>query len=480
MALTEWIAPRPTLLNYGTVLLKRLLAYFLTQRGLLLQAEIDRGWNVKDILISSGLISLCVLYFLPANCQADSQTKQVQYVSLVEKQVSHIMDEKELAAYPINVVLLFEIDKHGRIAKWSFITESNFAAVNKYFTDRISKLRPFQAPPREFPNGLRIQVTASRNSMEYKTPPYFKCKSLEEQTYSVSPLGEPIEHKILQKEGTLADYRAWFENCDDCPVNIKLFRKRKLLLKKELPRWQGLCEPHYAFVDPLGNITTNEIPVARDLDYDGKPELVIQEISEAGGHPAERLQIFKLDGTDVLKCTFDQKVIEPEFTDIDKDKRFELLIKDDAFAMWLDSSDADSIYPEIVLDSKTYKPSAKFTRYKPTSAENFNLYVLQAEVEISKYQKATNYRVMIPFVWRDLIKLVYQGNADTAKRILEKLYPGKTKLLIVTSGANEKLPSSQKEISKEQFWNMLYGQAKKSKYFQQLSALNQSFSTPPH
>lgn len=409
---------------------------------------------------------------------ASTEDRTSKYVDLVKDTVTSIMDAKELATYPINVVILFTISSSGKITDWQFSKKSNFATVNNSFKTRIKSLPPFPAPPKNFSKGLTIQIDASRQPLTPKSPPYFNCKEISEQTYSVSPMGEPIEHKLTKREGSLGDYKIDFENCDDFPIKIILHRKGKLLLKKELAKWQGLSEPHFVFFDPIADMQTNYTPVARDIDNDGKAEMVVVEASEAGGHPADRLMIYKLDGSDVLRCTFDRRVIEPEFEDIDHDGRYEIWVKDNTFAAWLGSSDADSIYPQIALEGADYKPNARFMKYKPTEQKALDAYVLNASKKLSVYPKKTGYRVIIPVVWTTIIDLVYQGNSDKAKEILYKLYPGDTRILIMNSDEIEKLPQTAESKSKQEFWNMLCEQLKKSEYFEQIKTLNPNLTAP--
>lgn len=309
----------------------------------------------------------------------------------------------------------------------------------------------------------------------------FHCKVKERKTYTVKPLEDEISHDLEIRTGEYAPYKLYMELVDDCPVLIRLSMNNKLVLEKSLPRWQGLCEPHFAFIDAAGGKAVNAEPAVCDIDGDGKPELIIEEVSEAGGHPPSKLAIYSLDGRPTLRQTYSGELVEPAFKDVDKDGKYEILVGDEIFAYWLDSAGCQSVFPKIALayDGSGYKPSVKHTKGAPLTKQAQDKTVAELSKTLAKFKKkmrpGTN--VIVPEVWIELIDRVYSGNAASAKDLLSRLYPGAVKLIVATT---DEIPANATSMTKAAFWSQLCAQVKKSKYAAVISAANPGLETPPN
>ncbi len=382
------------------------------------------------------------------------------------------------------VVVEVSLDQAGNLTAVKLAEPCASARVNDAILSGVRIAAPFGTLPVSMPEGVRIGLTFDRKFQSGKAASVsFSTRVSGRKKYVVKPFDEEISHELVMQTGEMPPYKLYMELVDNSPVLIRLSTEAKVLLSKSLPRWQGLCEPHYDILDPLKNGTCNDNPVATDIDGDGLPELVIAENGEAGGHPPLKVSIYRLDGSPSLKKTYENDVIEPSFKDVDKDGKLEILVGDDTVAYWQGSAGFQSVYPKIALafDGKTYQASAMLTKTPTTSMSEQNKLYASLTKELAAYGQAggPNCKVISPAIWNRFIELIYTGNAECAKSLLSRLYPGAVKLTSVTTEPGTPIAADAVRMTKATFWSMLCSQVKKSKYAAVLAAMNSGLETPP-
>lgn len=317
----------------------------------------------------------------------------------------------------------------------------------------ISICHPALAAPPSSPSAKKTPVTVGGGNPTV----------ISKQPYHYKFGEETLDHTLLKQKAKLGSYELYEEICDSGGlVTVKLSLDGKVLLDKKLRRWQGLCEPHFSITDPLGGDGTQK-PVARDINKDGIPELIVWYVDESAHGPSD-LTIYQLDGKPVLKSLFKGSFVSGNFQDVDNDGAFEIIERDNVFEGFYNAASVQTRFPEVTLawDGTTYKPSAKLMKQKaPTEAE-MNAMIAESEKAIKSDFASTKVpagsKVIAPGVWNNMIKLVYTGNTKAAKQLLERMYPS-GKLAVVT------IPDQvEKVMTRDEFWNAFVAQLKKSKW----------------
>jgi hypothetical protein len=298
----------------------------------------------------------------------------------------------------------------------------------------------------------------------------FKTHFVKRIDYVYNNDGERLQHHINFFHGTGGGYDIDEQLIDSGGIIcLKISKNGKTVIKKELPRWCGLSEDSYMILDPTKDTTDKQI-VFRDINKDGKPELILL-YDNGSNHGNTGCFIFQFDGSRPAKEIYKADLPFPKFEDIDKDGKYEIVLTDNTFSYWKDSAYCQYGGERVVLalQGGTYKASTKYTFASAPSVSKFNSIVQEMKRETIKYKSKCKpgTEVMTPDTWKPLISLIYSGNVSTAKRILQTVYPGNT-LLIVTP--NPDCIKDTPTETKMHFWQEMVKQAKTSLYAKYLFA----------
>lgn len=294
-----------------------------------------------------------------------------------------------------------------------------------------------------------------------------KPEKISSKPYQYNNDGTILDHTLLKQKTKLGKYELYQEIVDNGGlVVIKLSLNGKVLLDKKLPQWKGLCEPHFGIVDPLGDEGTRK-PVARDINNDGVPELIVYHTDESAHGPIS-YTIYQLDGKPTLKVLFNGSFTSGDFEDVDKDGTFEVIERDNNFEGFYDAASVQTLFPHVVLawDGKAYKPSAKLMKKKAPSAAELQKMINEAKAGIKEHsfdiKAKPGTSIITSDVWNKMIELVYSGNSSSAKELLTRMYPSGDLMVVV-------IPDRPVVVSRDKFWESFVKHAKKSSWASALS-----------
>lgn len=294
-----------------------------------------------------------------------------------------------------------------------------------------------------------------------------KPEVISSKPYQYNNDGTILDHTLLKQKTKLGKYELYQEIVDlGGLVVVKLSLNGKVLLDKKLPQWKGLCEPHFGIADPLGDDGTKK-PVARDINNDGIPELIVYYLDESAHGPV-KYTIYQLDGKPNLKVLFDGEFTSGDFKDVDNDGIFEVVERDNNFEGFYDTASVETLFPSVVLawDGKTYKPSAKLMKKKAPSTAELQKMIDEAKAKIKESSRGVKAKpgasIITPDVWNKMIELIYSGNTSSAKEFLARMYPSGNLMVVV-------IPERPVVVSRDNFWKAFVDHAKKSKWASALS-----------
>lgn len=293
-------------------------------------------------------------------------------------------------------------------------------------------------------------------------------KVIANEKYVYDNDGDKLDHTLLKQQAQLGKYTMYEEIVDDLGlIKIKLSLNNKVLLEKTLPRWKGLSEASYGLYDPVTNKTCEKKPVARDINGDGIPELIVlQDDGAARGNLI--YTFYQLNGSPQLQQSYQTSWPGADFRDADGDGVYEVKIGDSTLEAWHDGSTAESYVIPIILawDGKKYVASAKYMKRKaPTTAELKALVSkLEAEIKKSGYKAPAGSKVITSSVWGEMAWLVYSGNEQSAKALFDLMYPAATVKKLAPTTAGSSYSGGAKLETREQFWQEFMAKLKTSQY----------------
>jgi hypothetical protein len=307
-------------------------------------------------------------------------------------------------------------------------------------------------------------------------PVITSIESKKESKYFTEGIGEQLEHDLTVQSGKFGQFDLFEELVQGCLVHLKLSSGGKVVFEKELPRWEGLCEPHFAVIDPTVEGPVDAKPVARDINKDGLPELILLKIYEGSSTSADECFIYQLSG-DKVREIYRTTQVQPHFKDIDGDGAFEMIVTDTNFVGWNGAANCEGGNGKVVLswDGTTYMPSAKLMAKPAPTAQSMQKLVktLQPKVKTLSSKCRPGTKGISAAVWKEMVGLVYDGNGKSAQSLLEELYPGNTKLVL----ANPDGIPTGKPMTRHQFWSTFVSQMGKSSFAATLKQLNPQLTT---
>lgn len=323
-----------------------------------------------------------------------------------------------------------------------------------------------------------IDVTAAPSSSAVKTARKpvsvggAAPKVLAKEKYVYDNAGEKLDHTILKQQAQLGKYTLYEEIVDDLGlIKLKLSLGDKVVLDKSLPRWQGLSESAYGLFDPVSGARCEMKPVARDINNDGIPELMVLK-DDGSAQGAVEYTFYELDGSPQLRKIYEGHLPSANFKDTDGDGVFEITVNDSNLEGWHDAARVETYYIPITLawDGKNYAPSAKYMKKKaPTPAELKALVnKLNADIKDRGYKAPAGSKVITTSAWGEMSRLVYSGNEKSAKALFDLMYPDSVGKLAVTTSASQ-YNGGPKLQSRDQFWQEFMARLRKGPYASVLS-----------
>lgn len=280
---------------------------------------------------------------------------------------------------------------------------------------------------------------------------------LTEEKYTYDFDGTTIDHTITTQVATLGNYKLQEKIIDGVGlIHYSLSLADQTLLTNTLPNWKGLSEASFVIVDPLTNKTCSLSPVARDINGDGNPDLIVGTDTGAA-RGATQYSFYTLDGKSATQW-YNGTLLSPQFTDTDGDGVFDIAVDDDIFEGWLGSTTYESPFPKVNLswsDSAfTPKPVPPAG---PLSKVEFDKEIFLLEAEIKKAGRSKpGEKFIVPSVWKKMVDLTYRGRTNQAKILLMRLYPGSLKLRISTM-------ATEAPMTREVFWQKFLTQLAKGR-----------------
>ena len=299
-----------------------------------------------------------------------------------------------------------------------------------------------------------------------------KMKTLSKKHYVYKNGDEDIDHELTTQRGQLGPYTLDEELNDGSLIHYKLSLSGKKLIEESLPKWKGLCEPHFYLTVPESLADRNsDVPVAADINNDGVPELIVGKTDEGPALSPDYIRIIKLDKSPTINYILQTFLIQCRFEDPKKNGIFEIISIDDAFRNWNGVSSAESRGPSVIhaWNGKAYTVSVQNMKKQPPGekelaqlADKLNLVADKLSKDLKGGTKAINSEI-----WSEIVSLVYSGNARSARQLLKRIYPAPTTIALPASGDSKAAP-----VTADEFWSSLVKQCKSSKYARYLQQLN--------
>jgi hypothetical protein len=306
----------------------------------------------------------------------------------------------------------------------------------------------------------------------------FHPKLVSTSNYVFNNCGEELNHKLQSFSSTCGDYKLQTQIVDDSGlISIRLFYKGKQVLYRHLPKWSGLCEASFDLTDPRTSESCNTAPVFRDINGDGIPEIILSEDS-GSAHGPMKLTIYQIKpSTAPLPMLCQATLQSPTFSGPDENGTYRVNVYDQAFSYWKDSAYCDFAPPTVVLSLQghAFVPNAKLMIEPPPKEAEFQSVIAHLNKELADADKLTKpgTRAVRPAVWNAMNEYVYSGRAEWAKKILDRLYPEGTTLIMTVNNVDElKDPKAMPKLSRKQFWKDFCDTVKHSEYAKVLLQLD--------
>jgi hypothetical protein len=326
-------------------------------------------------------------------------------------------------------------------------------------------------------------VNTSKTTVDARPRPslatlQFHPRVVSNSKYTYVNNGENLDHTLQKLSAKSGNFRLDEEIVDDAGlISIRLFYLGKPIFDKHLPKWRGLCEDSYTLIDPLNNISCNKAPVFRDINGDGIAEMILINDSGSAHGPVEQT-IYQIQPRAQPLHKLSQATLQsPEYVDLEKNGTFSIMVYDQAFAYWKNSAYCDFAPPLVVLSLKgnTWVPNAKLMAKAAPNKVEFEKVIHELNNTLAPCDKLTSgkTRAITPDVWNAMTKLVYEGNAESAREILDRLYTSGTTLILTVNNPDElKSPKGMPKLSRDQFWKDFWDNVKKSEYAKTLLEMN--------
>lgn len=233
--------------------------------------------------------------------------------------------------------------------------------------------------------------------------------------------------------------------------------------------------------EPLANLKLNRLPSPIiDIDGDGQLEVIVGS-RDSCAHGTWHYWIYKLDKKAKLYDQFADTDLWPSiFTDLGGTGKIDAIRFDTTFQSWYDS-EAGYYAPVVVLSPSKggYRFNKEIMRRAALKADELRTLADSLRKEFEPIEKdnseltesGAQYSTQ-PRFWRNLLDLIYTGNANQAWSLVEQVWPEKGKVLlsISPSGSAEKLEAK----TKTQFINEFLEKLSTSPYFADLCQLNKA------
>jgi hypothetical protein len=159
----------------------------------------------------------------------------------------------------------------------------------------------------------------------------------------------------------------------------------------------------------------------------------------------------------------------PAFIDSEHSGIYNLVIDDQTFAYWKGSAYCNYSPTPVVLSLKgsSWVPNPRLMAKPAPKKAEFDKVINELNTQLAPGDKLTKpkTRAVTPPVWNAMKEFVYGGNADSAKAIMDRLYPpGTTLVLSVNSWDDLKSANGLTKLSRQQFWKDFCDNVKKSTY----------------
>lgn len=211
-----------------------------------------------------------------------------------------------------------------------------------------------------------------------------------------------------------------------------------------------------------------------DINGDGDKDFVFADVSGGSGAYAD-YRIFKLSKDDLIKewMRFDDISGDATFEDLNGDGNVDVEFRDGVFNCWKTGC-ASSRSGTIILSwnkaEQTYTPNLDLMRKPPPSqneiAKQVNFYK-NTEWCVGVDSHDGGISCSVP--WTYAVDLIYSGNATSAKKYLETVWPFVSERLVNVYSVNDEFPADATEKYLE---NEILLQLKQSTYYRDILTIN--------
>ncbi len=307
-----------------------------------------------------------------------------------------------------------------------------------------------------------------------------------------------VDRQKLTKNIQLGRYKFTEHFYQEDPSEIKLQSftvslNGKVVLRRSLKQSDQDDGNLFGFIDAQRSQTRNQIyedgynispyPIAKDINGDGLPEIIL--VRSLGGNSNNyQYSIFTLASQGPRKIFEISDHIGPiVFVRSDQaSKKAQYVIKvgdnNDGYLYWecLTTANVYRPNPEVTLrwNGQSFVPSLQDMRKPPLSsaalaslAAKLNSQILSQNDPVYLKHEG-NKQAVFPAVVENMLELVYSGNAPSAKKLLELIYPGKIQLQTINHQSGE----VEWQPTKEEFWKQFLDTIRESEYMPLLKKLN--------
>jgi hypothetical protein len=160
-----------------------------------------------------------------------------------------------------------------------------------------------------------------------------------------------------------------------------------------------------------------------DINSDGIPELVVENWS-GGAHCCFTYSVFSIGKRFKKIAKIEGMNTGIIFRDIDGDGNYEVILSDWSFAYW-ETSFAFSPAPKVILrwENGKYVVATDLMRKAPREPKELEKYTREVAEIFTKAEDGTLYGFWGPKLWGYMLDLIYEGNMDQARTLLDMAWP---------------------------------------------------------
>ncbi len=197
------------------------------------------------------------------------------------------------------------------------------------------------------------------------------------------------------------------------------FTARLRVRKGEEEVYDGPFVTRLASLDePAGSRSSAfPLPPGTDVTGDGKPDLVLLSFS-GGAHCCFSLEVYGLEPAFHLLARIDGENSPPLLKEQEGEAAHVVELADWTFAYWhapFVASPAPLVY--LRWTGQAYEPATDLMRAEPLSDNDVERKIASIAKEMAEAGKP------VPLLWREMLTLIYGGQAAEAFRILEGSWP---------------------------------------------------------